>query len=60
MEGPDSGDVVVNTACKRETVGEVGDEQAYGGSIWLDGAEMIMVVELDESLCLSGVVPGRA
>ena len=39
MEGPDSGHVVANAACGREVMGEVGDEQAHGGSIWLDEAE---------------------
>ena len=41
-------------------VGEVDDDQEHCGSIWIDEAEMIMLTELDESLCLSGVVPGHA
>ena len=50
MEHPDSGHVVVNDACGREVDGEVGDEQAHGGGIWIDEAEMRMIIELDENL----------
>ena len=57
MEGPDSGHVVANTVYGREVVG---DEQAHSEGIWIDEAEMIMITELDEGMCLSGVVPGRA
>ena len=60
MEGPDSGHIVANAACGREVVGEVDDEQAHGGDIWTDEAEMIMITELDEDLCLLGVVFGYA
>ena len=48
MEGPDYRHVVENTACGREVVGEVGDEQAHGGDIWIDEGEIIMIAELDE------------
>ena len=60
MEGSDSGHVVVNTVCGREALGEVGDEQAHGGGIGIDEAEMIMFAELDEGLCLASVVSGCA
>ena len=39
VEGPDSGHAVVNAACRREAVGDVSDEQAHGGDIWIDEAE---------------------
>ena len=60
MEGPDAGHVVVNTVCRRESAGEVCDEQAHGGDIWINKAEMVMISELYESLCLFGVVSGCA
>ena len=46
VEGPDSRHVVANAAYGRETMGEVGDEQAHSGGIWIDEAEMIMIAEL--------------
>ena len=60
VEGPDYRHVVVNAACRREVLGEVCDDEAHSGSIWLNEAEMVVVKELDESLYLSGVVPGYA
>ena len=36
VESPDSGHVVTNATCRREAMGEVGDEQAHCGSIWLN------------------------
>ena len=57
VECPDSRHVVANDACRREVVD---DEQTHGGGIWIDEVKMIMRVVLDESLCLSGVVTGRA
>ena len=41
-------------------MGEMGDEVAHGGDIWINEAEIIMIAKLDQSLCLSGVVPGCA
>ena len=38
VEGPDSEWVVVNAACGREAVREVGDVQAHGGDIWVKEA----------------------
>ena len=60
MEGPDSGHKVANAACRQKAAGEMGDEQAHGGEIWIDEVEMVMIAELDKSLCLLGVVSGRA
>ena len=50
MEGPDSGHVVANAVCRREVASEVSDEQAHGGDVWTDEAEMVIITELDESL----------
>ena len=52
LDGPDSRNVVVNTTCRQEDVGEVSDVQAHGGDIWIEEAEMVVITELDERLCL--------
>ena len=36
VKGLDYGHIVVNAACGREAVCEVGDEQAHGGDVWID------------------------
>ena len=62
VKGTDSGHILANTVCGREVVGEVGDVQAYCEGIWFDEVEMIMIAELDESLCLLVLfldVPGK-
>ena len=52
MEGTDSGQVVANAACSGDVVGEVGDVQAHIGDIWIKEAEVVVIAELDERLCL--------
>ena len=51
VEGPDSGDVVVNATCG-EAVGEVSDVQAHSGDVCIEEVEMVVITELDERLCL--------
>ena len=41
-------------------MGEVGDVQAHCGWMWIDEAEMIVLTELDECMCLMGVLSGGA
>ena len=60
VEGPDFGHIVAYAACRRKVVGEVDDEQAHSGNVWIDEAEMIMIAELHEGLCLLRVVSGCA
>ena len=36
----------------------MGDVQAHGGDIWIEGAEVVVITELDERLCLKVVVSG--
>ena len=43
MQGPDSGHVVVNAACRLQVVGEVSDVQAHGGDVWIKEAEMVVI-----------------
>ena len=52
MESPDSGDVVANTTCRLEEVSEMSDVQAYSGDIWIKEAEIVVITELYEGLCL--------
>ena len=56
--GPDSRNVVANATCGRETASEVGDIQAQSGDVWIKEAEVVVITELDEGLCLQGVVSG--
>ena len=58
MESPDTRHIVMNVAYRREAVGGVGDEQTHSGDICINETEMILIAKLDQSLCLSGVVPG--
>ena len=32
----------MNIVCRREVVGELGDEKSHSGDVWIDEAEMIM------------------
>ena len=61
MDGPDSGHVVSNAAC-REAAGEVGDVQAHGGDVWIKEVEMVVIAELVKD-CACSVwfleVPGQ-
>ena len=36
----------------------MGDEQAHGGDVLINEAEMVVIAELYEGLCLMGVVSG--
>ena len=52
MESPDSRHIVANAAYRREGAGDVGDVQIHGGDIWIEEAEVLVIAELDERLCL--------
>ena len=56
MEGPDAGDVIANTPCRRKQVGEVSDVQANSGNVWIEEVEVI--TEPYEGLRLQGMVLG--
>ena len=60
VEGPDSGHIVANAACRREVVGEGSDKEGHCGSIWINEVKMVKITELDKSLCLLDVVTGHA
>ena len=52
MEGLDSGDIFANTMCRQEAASEMSDVQAHGEDIWIEEAEMVVITELYEGLCL--------
>ena len=52
VEGPDFGDEVANATRRREVVSEVSDVQAHGGDVWIKEAEVVVITELYEGLCL--------
>ena len=52
VEGPDSRDIAVNAMCRQEVVSEVNDVQAHAGDIWIKEAEVVVITELYERLCL--------
>ena len=56
MEGPDSGDVVVNATCRREMVSEMSDGQVHSGDICIKEVEVVVMTELYEELCLYGML----
>ena len=58
VEGPDSGDIVVNAMCQREMMSEVSDVHAQSGGVWIEEAEVVVIAELYEGLSLQGVVSG--
>ena len=58
VEGPDSGDVVVNATCRQEAAREMSDVQAHSGNIWIEKVEVVVITELYDRLCLQGVVSG--
>ena len=58
MECPDSQDVVVNATCSQETASEMSDVQAHREDIWIKEAEVVVITELYEGLCLQCVVSG--
>ena len=39
-----------------ELIGEVGDVQAHCGRIWINEAEIIVITELDECLCVPSLI----
>ena len=43
-----------------EVMCDVGDEQAHCGCVWVNEPEMIVITELDECLCLPGLISGGA
>ena len=43
---------------KNELMGDVGDIQAHCGRIRIDEAEIIVMTELDEYLCMPGLISG--
>ena len=43
-----------------ELMGEVDDVQAHCGWIWITEADMIVITELNECLCLLGMISGGA
>ena len=58
MEGPDSGDVVVNAMCRQEMASEMCDVQAHSGYIWIEEAKVVVIAERYEGLCLQGMISG--